>query len=167
MIGTFIFEEILCWWGAVEQLITNNGTPYIAALDWFADRYSIQHICISAYNSQANSIVEQQHHTVCKSIFKACNSDNSCWPTVAPFAFWADCATTCKSTGHSPCFMVHSVEPILSFDLAQATFLVSDLTKPLSTKDLLAVCACQLQKCSANLTAIHNCILASHHTSIR
>ena len=63
--------------------------------------------------------------------------------------------------------MVHSVEPILPFDLAQATFLVPDLTKPLSTGDLLAVHAHQLQKRSANLAAIHNCVLASCYTSIR
>ena len=167
MIGTFIFEEILCRWGAVEQLITDNGTPYIAALDWLADRYGIQHIRISAYNSQVNGIVERQHCTIRESVFKACDSDNSRWPTVAPFAFWADRATTCKSTGHSPFFMVHGVEPILPFDLAQATFLVPDLTKPLSTRDLLAVHARQLQKHSADLAAIHDRVLASRYTSIR
>ena len=160
-IGTFIFEEILCRWGAMEELITNNGTAYVAALDWLADRYGIRHICISAYNSQANSIVKRQHCTVCESIFKACNSDDSCWPKVTPFAFWADRATTRKSTGYSPFFMVHGVEPILPFDLAQATFLVPDLTKPLSTRDLLAIRTRQLQKCPADLAAIHDRILAS------
>jgi transposase InsO family protein/molybdopterin converting factor small subunit len=166
-VGTFIFEEILCRWGAVEQLITDNGTPYVAALDWLADRYGIRHIRISAYNSQANGVVERQHRTVRESIFKACDGDNSRWPTVAPFAFWADRATTRKSTGHSPFFMVHGVEPILPFDLVQATFLVPDLTKPLSTRDLLAIRARQLQKRPADLAAIHDRILASRHASIR
>jgi len=63
--------------------------------------------------------------------------------------------------------MVHSVEPILPFDLIQATFLVPDLTQPLSTEDLLAVRTCQLQKCPVNLASIHNCILASRHASVR
>ena len=116
-LGNFIFEEILCRWGAVSEIVTDNGTAYIAALDWLADRYGIRHIRISAYNSQANGIVEQQHRTIWESIFKTCEGDDSRWPTVAPFAFWADRATVRKSTGYSPFYMVHGVEPILPFDL--------------------------------------------------
>jgi len=166
-IGAFIFEEILCRWGAVEEIVTDNGTAYVAALDWLQDKYGIRHIRISAYNSQANGIVERQHRTIRESIFKACNGDDSSWPTVAPFAFWADRATTRKSTGHSPFFMAHGVEPILPFDIIQATFLVPDLTQPLSTEDLLATRIRQLQKRPADLAAIHDRITASHHASVR
>jgi len=166
-IGTFIFEEILCRWGAVEEIVTDNGTAYVAALDWLADKYGIHHIRISAYNSQANGIVERQHRTIRDSIFKACEGNESQWPTIAPFAFWADHATTRKSTGHSPFYMVHGVEPILPFDIIQATFLVPNLTQPLSTEELLAVRTRQLQKCPANLAAIHDRIFASRHASVR
>ena len=166
-IGTFIFEEILYRWGTVEEIVTDNGTAYVLALDWLKDKYGIRHIRISAYNSQVNGIVERQHRTIRNSIFKACNGDNSSWPTVAPFAFWADRTTTRRSTGHSPFFMAHGVEPILPFDLVQATFLVPDLTKQLSTKDLLATRTRQLQKRPADLAAIHNRITASRHASVR
>jgi transposase InsO family protein len=101
-IGTFIFEEILCRWGAVEQIVTDNSTAYVAALDWLAERYGIHHIRILPYNSQANGIIEWQHRTVCESIFKVCDGDDSHWPMVTPFTFWADHATTCKSTGTPP-----------------------------------------------------------------
>jgi hypothetical protein len=57
-IGAFIFEEILCRWGAVGEIMTDNGITYVVALDWLVDRYGIRHICISAYNSQANGIIE-------------------------------------------------------------------------------------------------------------
>jgi len=57
-IGAFIFEEILCRWGGVGEIVTDNGTAYVAALDWLSDRYGIWHIRISAYNSRANGIVE-------------------------------------------------------------------------------------------------------------
>ncbi|KAJ3554121.1 hypothetical protein NP233_g12490 [Leucocoprinus birnbaumii] len=50
-LGAFIFEEILCRWGGLEEIVTNNGTPFVAALDWLSDKYHINHICISAYNS--------------------------------------------------------------------------------------------------------------------
>ena len=166
-IGAFIFEEILCQWGVVEEIVTDNGTTYVAALDWLADRYGIRHICISAYNSQANGIVKRQHHTIHDTILKACKGNYSCWPMFAPFAFWADCATTHKSTGFSPYYMVHGVKPILPFDLVMAIFLVPDLTTLLSTEDLLIAHAHQLQKHLANLAAIHNCITTSHFASAR
>ena len=112
-LGAFLFEEILCQWGAVKEIITNNGTAYVAALDWLAKRFGIRHIQISAYNSRANGIVERQHRTIRESIVKACKGDTSKWPVVAPFAFWADRATTRKSTGHSLFYMAHGVEPVV------------------------------------------------------
>ena len=166
-IGAFIFEEILCRWGAIEELVTDNGTAYVAALDWLADKYNIRHIRILAYNSQANGIVEQQHHTIWDSIVKACEGDESWWPAVTPFIFWANCATTHKSTGHSPFFMAHGVEPILPFDLIQATFLVPNLTKPLSTADLIATHTHQLEKRQSDLAHIHDHILSSRYASIK
>jgi hypothetical protein len=50
----FLFKEVLCRWGAIEEIVFNNGTPYVAALNWLARRYSINHICISLYNSCGN-----------------------------------------------------------------------------------------------------------------
>jgi hypothetical protein len=40
-IGAFIFEEILCRWGAVGEIVSDNGTAYIVAIDWLVDRYGI------------------------------------------------------------------------------------------------------------------------------
>ena len=77
MIAAFIFKEILCRWGAVGEIITDNGMAYITALNWLAERYGIHHIHILAYNSQANGIVKWQHCTVHDSIFKVYDSDSS------------------------------------------------------------------------------------------
>jgi hypothetical protein len=35
-IRAFIFEEILCCWGALEEIITDNGLAFIEALNWLA-----------------------------------------------------------------------------------------------------------------------------------
>jgi hypothetical protein len=63
-IGTFLFEEILCRWGTVEEIVMDNSTPYIVTLNWLTERYSIHHICILAYNSWVNGIVKHQHCTI-------------------------------------------------------------------------------------------------------
>jgi len=151
-LSSFIFEEILCRWGAVGEIVMVNGTTYMAALDWLSSRYGIHYIRISAYNSHANSIVEQQHRTICNSLIKACNGDASWWPAVTPFIFWADCTTTHKVTSLSPFYMAHSIEPILPFDITLATFLVPDLVKPLHSDKLIAMCAQQLEKQQDDLT---------------
>jgi hypothetical protein len=160
-LAAFVFEDILCRWGAVEEIVTDNGAAFVTALDWLADRYGIRHIWISAYNSRANGIVERQHRTIRESIVKACEGDILKWPAVAPHAFWADRATTHKSTGHTPFYMAHGVELILPFDITLATFLVPDIAKPLSTAKLLAIRTRQLQKHPDDLEAIHAHILKS------
>jgi hypothetical protein len=166
-LAVFIFEDILCRWGAVEKIVTDNGTAFVAALDWLADRYGIRHIRISAYNSCMNGIVECQHRTIQELIVKVCKGNISKWPAVAPHTFWADRATTRKSTGHTPFFMAHGTEPVLPFNITLATFLVPDITTPLSTVDLLAIRMCQLQKRPNNLADIHTNILKSCFDSVR
>ena len=52
--------------------------------------------------------------------------------------------TTRKSTGHTPFYMTHGVEPILPFDITLATFLVPDIPPKLDTADLLTICIHQL-----------------------
>ena len=164
-IGRFIFEEILCRWGAVEEIVTDNGSAYIAALDWLANKYDIRHIRISAYNSRANGIVERQHRTIRESLLKTCEGEASKWPAVAPHVFWADRVTTRRSTGHSPFFMTHGVEPILPFDITLATFLIPNLTAPLSTSELITTRARQLQTRESDLADVHNNIVKSRFSA--
>ena len=140
--------------------------PYIAALNWLADRYSIRHIRISAYNLRTNGIVEQQHRSIIESLVKACEGDTSKWPTCTPHVFWADRATIRRSTGHSPFYMAHRVEPLLPFDITLATFLVPNLTKPLDTTDLIATCARQLEMRKEDLDTIHDNVLKPCLTSV-
>ena len=60
-IRSFLFEAILCRWGGLEEIVMDNGTLFIATLNWLADKYHIRHIRISPYNSKANGIVERSH----------------------------------------------------------------------------------------------------------
>jgi len=165
-LGMFLFEDILCRWGAVKEIVTDNGTPYVATLDWLADRYGIRHIHISPYNSRANGIVERQHRTIRDSLVKACKGDDSKWLTCTTHVFWANHATIRKSTGYSPFYMAHGVEPLLPFDITLATFLVPNLTKPLLTTDLIAIRAHQLKMREDDLASIRNNVLKACLASV-
>ena len=93
------------------------------------------------------------------SLVKACKGDNSKWPTRTSHVFWADCATIRKLTGFSPFYMVHRVEPLLPFDITLTTFLIPNLTKTLSTADLIAIHTCQLELHKDDLLSIRDNIL--------
>ena len=63
-IAEFICQEILYWWGAVAEIVSDNGPNYVAAITHLAEKYGIHHIRISPYNSQANGLVERRHFEV-------------------------------------------------------------------------------------------------------
>src|SRR5882724_11080026 len=145
-LGDFIFEDVLCQWGGVAEIVTDNGPAFVAAAGYLSEKYGIHHFKISPYNSQANSIVEQKHFDICESLMKMCNNEHSKWVHMAPLVFWANRITVRRPIGYSPYFMAHGVEAVLPLDIAEATYLLPPLDVPTSTKDLIAHHAQQLQK---------------------
>jgi hypothetical protein len=99
-IGAFIFEEILCCWGVLEEIVIDNGPAFMEALNWLAEQYGIHHIHISPYNSQANGIVECHHLDIREAIMKVCDREERKWPTATP-VFWVEQITTHKALRHS------------------------------------------------------------------
>jgi len=167
-IASFIFEDILCRWGAVSELVTDNGAPFVQALDVLANRYGIHHIRISPYNSQANGVVERRHYDVREAIVKSILGGEVCWPSTAHSVFWAERVTILKSTGFSPYFMVHGVEPLFPFDLSEATFLVPPLDADDISRDILiAWRARQLQKRQDDNTTIRDHVLQSRFATLK
>jgi hypothetical protein len=80
---------------------------------------------------------------------------------------WAEHVTIQKATGLSPYFMMHSVEPIFPFDLAEATFLVPLKRRgALTTTELIAWRTRQLHKRTEDLEAIRERVVAARFKSI-
>jgi hypothetical protein len=123
MLCAFIFKELLCRWGPITEIVTDNAPVYKIAVDELARKYGIHPIHVSPYNSQANGIVERRHRDVQEAIIKTCEGDETRWNQVVHSVFWAERITIQKATGLSPYFMMHSVELIFPFNLAEATFL--------------------------------------------
>jgi len=57
-LGDFIFEDILCRWHGMAEIVTDNGPAFISAAGYLSKKYGIHHVKISLYNSQANGVVE-------------------------------------------------------------------------------------------------------------
>ncbi|GJE97287.1 polyprotein [Phanerochaete sordida] len=142
----FFWEQILCRYGAVGEVVTDNGSEVEAAYSELMDKYGIPQIKISAYNSKANGVVERGHFIIREALLKACDGKVSDWPKHVPHAFFADRVTIRRQTGFSPYYLLHGTHPALPFDLTEATFLVDGFKRGMSSVDLLALRLRQLEK---------------------
>lgn len=166
-IAKFIHESLLCRWGAIEIIVTDNAPQYLQAADYLAKVFHIYHIKISPYNSRAQGPIERRHFDVREALIKAADGDVSRWPDVAPSVFWAERVTIQKATGYSPFFLAHGVEPLLPFDLAEATYLAPSMDSMMSTVDLIAARAKMLQKRPQDLLRVKEQILKARWESVR
>ena len=60
----FILHNIIYCWGTLLEIVSDNGAPFIKAMDYLSKQYNIKHIRISGYNSRANGLVECSHFDV-------------------------------------------------------------------------------------------------------
>jgi hypothetical protein len=74
-LGDWIYEDILCRWGSLHEIVTDNGPAFLKVMEYLSKRYHLNHIWISGYNLRANGTVECSHFDVCPSLFKVINSD--------------------------------------------------------------------------------------------
>ncbi|KXN87856.1 hypothetical protein AN958_07865 [Leucoagaricus sp. SymC.cos] len=64
-IGQWLFEDIICRWGGLVKIVTDNGVPFKKAIKWLKEKYSIKGVTISPYNSKANGVIEWPYWDVC------------------------------------------------------------------------------------------------------
>jgi len=60
-VAMWLFEEIICRWGCLPEIVTDNGAVFITAMKWLEQKYGIKGIQISVYNSKANGRIERPH----------------------------------------------------------------------------------------------------------
>ena len=136
--------------------MTDNGSAFVAALGPLERTYHTKHIRISGYNSKANGIVERPHFDVRQALFKSANGIESKWYSALHTVFWADRITTRKRMGCSPYYAATGTQPILPFDITEATYLLPPPESIISTTDLITRRAITLQKRPEDLERLHS-----------
>jgi Integrase zinc binding domain/RNase H-like domain found in reverse transcriptase len=145
-IANWLFEDIICRWGCITEIITDNGGPYRSAVAWLEQKYGIKGIKISSYNSKANGKIERPHWDVRQMLYKATGGNPSKWFWFFHHVMWADRVSIRKGYGCSPFFMVTGAHPILPLDIQEATWLVELPGRVLSTAELIGYRAKALAK---------------------
>jgi hypothetical protein len=155
-LGDWIFQDVLCRWGTLVEIVSDNGKPFVAALGYLEKKYHIKHIRISGYNSRANGIVERSHFDVRQALFKAADGDQRRWAQVAHSVFWSERVTPRKRMGYSPYYAATGTHPILPFDIIEANYLLPPPDSLLATTDLIARRAIALQKRAEDLAQLRD-----------
>lgn len=155
-LAQWIYEDILCCWGTLVEIVSENGPAFVKALAEIERRYHITHIRISGYNSRANGIAERPHFDVRQALYKASNGEQSKWSSSTYAVFWADRITVRRRMGCSPFFAVTGAHPLLPFDIVESTYLRPPPNGLISSTNLIAEQAIALQKCRDDLEILHS-----------
>ena len=157
-LAEFVFQDIICRWGAVAEIVHDNGPSFSGAFAECLAKFNINPIRISPYNSRAN-LVERRHRDVREALLRV--GEPKRWVQNAPFVFFAERITVQRTTGYSPYYLVHGVDPLLPFDITEHTFLFPSLNSAVSTADLLTSRARALQRRAADLRRVHKLVYES------
>ncbi len=155
-LGEWLFQDVLCRWGTAVEIVSDNGTPWVKALDYLAKKYGIHHIRISAYNSRANGIIERPHFDLRQALYKAANGEQAKWSHYVHHALWAERITARRRLGTSPFFAATGCHPILPLDVAEATYLFPAPDRLLSTTELIGARARALARRQEDLAVLHS-----------
>jgi hypothetical protein len=145
-IANWLFEDIICRWGCITEIVTDNGGPYTAAVGWLEQKYGIKGIKISPYNSKANGKIERPHWDIRQMLYKATGGNPSKWYWFFHHVMWADRISIRKGLGCSPFFLVTGANPILPLDIQEATWLVELPGRILTTAEMIGYRAQALAK---------------------
>ena len=145
-VAEFLWQDVVCRFGCVPQISTDNGTEFKKAVDILARRYGIKIIRISPYNPAGNGMIERGHRTWINSIWKLCQNTKEKWSKWFYPALWADRVTTRKSTGFSPYYLLYGKPHLFPYNIREETWYTIDWHGIRSTRDLLAVRALQIGK---------------------
>ena len=154
-IALWLFEDIICRWGCISEIITDNASTYRAAVAWLENKYGLKGIRISSYNSKANGRIERPHWDIRQMLYKVTDGNPAKWFWFFLFILWADRVTVRKRFGCSPFFMVTGAHPILPLDIEEATWLVELPGRILSTAELIGFRARALAKHNQHVAEMH------------
>jgi hypothetical protein len=166
-LADWIFQDIICRWGTIVEIVSDNGKPFVTALGYLEKKYHIKHIRISGYNSHTNGIVECSHFDIRQVLFKASNGIENKWSQAAHSVFWSEHVTPHKCMGCSLYFAATGTHPLLPFDVVEANYLLPPPDSLLSSTDHIVRRAIALQKCQQDLAKLKDCVhTARNHAAL-
>ena len=112
-----LFEELICKYGAPEELWSDRGKSFIGqVVGYLAELFNIKQKFTSGYHRQTNGLTERFNRTITAELAKAVNSDKNDWPTWLQAKVFVYNTTEQKSTGYAPFELLHTFYPRTPMD---------------------------------------------------
>jgi hypothetical protein len=137
----FIYEDIICRWGAFSELSVDGGPENKSVVEALAKYYGIHRIRASSYNSKAQGMIERGHRPLVVALAKLGGN----WVHNLPSVLWADRVTVRRPTGLAPAELVMGKQPVLPIELSLESWQTLPWDAVESTSDLLALRTKQLE----------------------
>jgi hypothetical protein len=160
-VAKFLFEDVMCRFGCVLQLTTDNGGEFDGIVQVLADEYNVPIARASPYHPEANGMIERSHRTWIGSLFIACKGNPSNWSKYFHACMWADRVTVRRTTGYTPYYLIYGKQHIFPFDITDATWYTLNWHSIRTTEELIAIRAVQLAHRDDDIKAASESLLQS------
>src|SRR6266508_3919878 len=115
-VATFLYEEIICRFGAPRILQSDRGTHFVNELiQRLTKRFKIKHSLSSPYHPQSNGLVERFNKMLCEGIVKLAEEVDQ-WDRFIQPVLFAYRTKELRISKQSPYMLVYRREPTLVMD---------------------------------------------------
>jgi hypothetical protein len=158
-VAKFLFEDVMCRFGCVLQITTDNGGEFDGVVQALADEYNVPIARATPYHPEANGMIERSHRTWIGSLFIACKGNPNQWSKYFYACMWADRVTTRRTTGHTPYYLLYGKHHIFPFDITDSSWYTLNWHSIKTTEELLAIRAVQLAHKDEDINTASNLLL--------
>ena len=132
----FLYRHIITEFGAPVEIITDNGKQFIeGAMQKYENILKTRHKATTPYHPQTNGMVERMHRDMNHSLRTLTLENPSRWDEFLPQVVFAMRSKKHATTGYSPFYLMHGVEPRQPIDpRPPASFM-----KPLTNSEILEI----------------------------
>ena len=148
---TFIFEEIVCRYGTVREIVADRGELASAEATEFFNQRRIQLRLTTAYNLEANSKAERGHPSIVQALIKSTRNTPSQWPSMLHYALWADRTTAGRVRRETPYRLMFGQNVVYPIETSVTTWAAIEWSYPMSREELLEARIRQLERRSDDL----------------
>jgi transposase InsO family protein len=126
-VATFIYEEIICRYGAPKVIQSDQGTHFVNELIRnLTERFKVKHSLSSPYHPQSNGLVERFNRTLCEGIAKVADKIMD-WDRYIQPVLFAYRTKNLRISNKSPYVLVYGKEPSMVMDETKRSSIIERL----------------------------------------
>ena len=115
-VARFIENNIICWYGVPQEIISNNGSHFKGEVRIIMELYKIEHHKSTPYRPLTNGAIEAANKNI-KNILAKMVVTYKDWAEKLPFALWGYRTSICASIGATLYPLVYRSEAVLPIEV--------------------------------------------------